>query len=149
MVTLKAPHGYKFLQNGSAVRYNEANLKRYVEPMTSEEKEELKEKRYMKNKRTIIDRAVVQFKRKIVGPANDYYWPITARDIVNRIWNVYKVALHEDQITMPKATREQKHKPVKKPGYHIIWVDLEDGQGPAMVRLYLEKGGNTYDGLPH
>lgn len=141
---VKTPHAYTIIGKKVAAKKTPLTLKKYSSHITPELEQEMTQKRLERNLRFIIEHAAVQFKRKIAGPKREYYWPITRKDIVNRVWNVYKIPLKEEQIIMKQNYPDR---PISKPGYQLIYVKLDDGKPPAMLRVYLKRGGNTYQGF--
>ncbi len=141
---VKTPHAYTIIGKKLAAKKSDLTVKKYASHITPEIEKEIGEKRLQRNLRFIIEHAAVQFKRKIAGPKREYYWPITRKDVVNRIWNVYKVPLKEEQIIMKDGFPDR---PIVKPGYQVLRVTLDDGKPPAMLRVYLKRGGNTYQGF--
>lgn len=141
---VKTPHAYTIIGKKLAARKTSLTVKKYASHITPEVEKDISEKRLQRNLRFIIEHAAVQFKRKIAGPKREYYWPITRKDIANRIWNVYRIPLKEEQIIMKQGFPDR---PISKPGYQVLRVVLDDGKPPAMLRVYLKKGGNTYQGF--
>ncbi|KAL0477269.1 hypothetical protein AKO1_005473 [Acrasis kona] len=99
------------------------------------------ERREKFNKRLLIERCVLKFQRYIAGNGNEFYFPVSKRDIVNRLWNVAKVPVKEEDVTFPGSKTE-----IKRPGHFLLTVNMGE-EPPARLRLYLTSSGNTWEGL--
>jgi len=152
---LKAKHAYKFVTKVPpvAVFKNEDTYQKYIIDGIVKEKfngdlEAFKQDlalRYNNFKvRYLLERIAVKFQRRIDGPGKEYKFPITKKDLIDRIWNMIKIPLREEQIEMPGHFPDR---PIKTPGYYVCWVKLDDGiEQKVKLRVYLKGTGSTYQG---
>lgn len=94
--------------------------------------------------RYLLQRIAVKFQRRVDGPGQEFKFPITKKDLANRIWNLVKVPLKEEQIAMPGHFPDR---PITKPGYYKCWVTLNDGmEEKVKLRVYLDGSGEKIQG---
>jgi len=94
--------------------------------------------------RYLLQRIAVKFQRRIDGPGKEFKFPITKKDLANRIWNLVKVPLKEEQIALPGHFPDR---PITKPGYYKCWVTLNDGnEEKVKLRVYLDSSGTKLQG---
>eukprot|EP00761_Pharyngomonas_kirbyi_P013945 gb/GECH01013975.1/.p1 GENE.gb/GECH01013975.1/~~gb/GECH01013975.1/.p1 ORF type:complete len:264 (+),score=47.75 gb/GECH01013975.1/:1-792(+) len=80
------------------------------------------------NIRFRLSRGSIYFYRRAPSYYNDLIFNVTKKDIINRVWNVLKVPLKEEQLEFER--------PIKKPGQYRVWVDI--GQNPKVkLRVYV------------
>ncbi|KAL9644508.1 hypothetical protein ABK040_009372 [Willaertia magna] len=139
VVKMRSAKAYTYLTSNppKAVINNEENREKYKDLFANPE--ELAEKRRLFNIRYILTRCVVKMSRKTEGGNRTYYWPITKQDIANYVWKVHQVPIKSDDIIFPgeQPQTSTPYRPIKRPGYYSLYVDLHDGKRPAMLRLYL------------
>ena len=82
-------------------------------------------------RRLILKRAELVFKRKVAGPGDELYFPINRTDICNKIWNVLKIIVRPDTIQLKNN--------IKKPGLYYIHVNLLQ-KPKVMLRIRVTNG---------
>jgi hypothetical protein len=151
---LKAKHAYKFCTTVPpvAVLYSEEAYQKYIvdgvvknefNGNVEEFRENLRLKKEQFRQRWLLERVTVKFQRRISGPGKEFTIAITKKDLANRIWNMVKVPLKEEQIEMPGHFPDR---PIQKPGYYRCWVTLPDNPEKVKLRIYLAGGGKILQG---
>jgi hypothetical protein len=151
-ISLKASHAYRFLGSKPpcAVKDTPESRELFLTPIINDEfggdkekfEKDVEERRFKFNRRTVIQRTVLKFHRFIAGAGKEFYFPISKRDIANRLWNVSRIPIKEEDVEFPGNKTQ-----ITVPGYYMLSVKLEGEEQPAYLRLYLEGGGNTWEGL--
>jgi ribosomal protein L9 len=92
---------------------------------------EIKKKRFIKDKRKVILRSVLIFRRKVAGPANELFFPVTRTDVLNKIWSQSKLIIRPEHLVMPQE--------FKKPGCYHVYIVLEE-RPYAGLRINITNG---------
>lgn len=116
------------------------NRRKYVESKGTEYHKKIEELRYFHNKRWFLNRAAIYIRRKIDDPRGIFLYPITAKDVCDKIWVHSKILVKPEQVLMPND------QPIRKPGMYSVFVDVgDDEENPAgWVRIYAKRGSDMF-----